>query len=258
MKINLIITLLVAFSATSCIKDLICIDGNGILETQPRETSDFTQLENSTIADVVYKKADSPGITITAESNLLGHFVTETVNGNLKIRTDPSNACFNYIERPLITVTSPVLNKVILSGSGEIITDVMSGNSVIIKLSGSGDFFTEVISCSDLSLILSGSGDININEAECLRTDFNLSGSGDINIKGSSDDATYRISGSGNINSGEFLVLTASETISGSGNIFTHVVTSLAATLSGSGNIYLKGDPMINQSISGSGKIIRY
>jgi hypothetical protein len=256
-RIAIIFTVLALFT-TSCIKDMICVNGNGIIETETRNTSSFNQIENSTVANVIYRQSDDVTITVVAESNLLGHIVTENINGNLKIRTDHWNTCLDYTERPVITVTSPELKNIELSGSGDIFADVMSGNSLIIKLSGSGKIVAESLSCNDLSVIISGSGDVEISEAISQDADFNLSGSGDLDISGTSDKGHYRISGSGDINSDEFQLNNATETISGSGDIFTFVTNSLTATISGSGNIYLKGDPTINQNISGSGRIIKY
>lgn len=258
MKKITVLTIILAVSTTSCIKDLICINGNGVIETESRNTSSFNQIENSTEADVIYRQSDNVSITVKAESNLLGHIVTETVNGNLKIKTDPWNACLDYHERPVITVTSPELKNIILSGSGTLFADIMSSNSIIIRLSGSGDIVTENISCDNLTVSLSGSGDIKITDASCKDADIFLSGSGNICISGDSNNGHLRISGSGNIDSDGLQLNTATETISGSGNIFTHVVSSLIAVISGSGNIYLKGNPSINQTVSGSGRIIKY
>jgi len=258
MKRILIIGFVLTISATSCIKDLICINGNGMIETQSREASSFNQIENSTGADVIYRQSDDVSITVVAESNLLGHIVTESVNGNLKIKMDPWNACLDYNERPVITVTSPELKNIVLSGSGTLFADIMSGSSVIIRLSGSGDIVAENLSCDDLSVILPGSGDVSVADASCQDADIVLSGSGNIGISGNGENGHLRISGSGNINADEFQLNSATETISGSGNIFTYVISSLTAVISGSGNIYLKGDPSINQTVSGSGRIIKY
>jgi hypothetical protein len=258
MKKILIICFVLSVTATSCLKDILCINGNGTLETQSRNTSAFNNIENSTVADVIYKKADSASISIVAESNLLGHIFTETVNGKLEIRTEPQNACLDYNIQPVITVTSTELKNIELSGSGALTADTMSGNPNVIKLSGSGDMFIGDISCNDLSVTLYGSGNIEITRGSLQDADILITGSGDINIKGHSSSGHLRVTGSGNINSGQFTLGTANVTISGSGNIFTWVENSLTAAISGSGNIYLKGSPTINQTITGSGKIIKY
>lgn len=255
-KIHIIIFVL-SVATTSCIKDFNCINGNGIVETQERNASAFNIIENSTAVDVIFKKDDSPGLTVVAESNLLEHIVTEIVNGRLEIRTDPRATCLDYTIQPVIMVTSPELKSIESSGSGAFIADTLSGNTNTIKLSGSGDIFVKSVSCNDLSLTLYGSGDMEIATGSCQEADILITGSGDIDIKGSSNTGHLRITGSGDIKSGQFTLVTANETISGSGNIHTWVENSLTASISGSGNIYLKGNPVINQTITGSGKIIK-
>jgi len=47
MKRIAIIFTVLALSSTSCIKDMICINGNGIIETESRNTSSFNQIENT-------------------------------------------------------------------------------------------------------------------------------------------------------------------------------------------------------------------
>jgi hypothetical protein len=258
MKNTLIIAGIVTFSLTSCIKSLVCIDGNGLVEVQLRETPLFHSVENSTMVDVVYKIADTAGISILAESNLLSHIVTETSNGRLEIKTDPRNACFDNNQTPVITITSPSLDNIVLTGSGDFTADLVTGNLVDFKITGSGDIDAGIISCNELSITITGSGDIDIDDGTCDEADFTLSGSGDLSIEGSSDEGIFRVTGSGDINSGDFLMMSATETISGSGNIYTWVENTLNATLSGSGNLYLRGDPVVTQSVTGSGKIIKY
>jgi Putative auto-transporter adhesin, head GIN domain len=258
MKNTLIIAGILTVSLTSCIKSLQCIDGNGSVDVQVRETQLFHSVENTTMVDVVYKKGDTAGISIRAETNLFSHIITETFNGKLEIKTDPRNSCFDYTQTPVVTITSPDLDNIVLTGSGDFTADIVAGNSVDIKLTGSGDILAGIISCNDLSIIITGSGNIDIDEAACQEADLTLTGSGDLTLNGSSDEGIFRITGSGDINSGDFVMMSATETISGSGDIYTNVENTLNATISGSGNIYLRGDPVVTQSISGSGRIIKY
>lgn len=227
------------------------------METESRNAAMFNEIVNTTAADVIYRKSDLITISVRAESNLLDNLVTEIVNGKLEIRTDPGNACLDYNQRPVITVTSPSVDQIILSGSGDLSADTISGNSISMKLTGSGDLFTEFISSDELSVFISGSGNAGIDKSLCKDSDLWISGSGDLAIKGNSNTGKLRISGSGNMNADEFKVVTADETISGSGNIYTYVENSLTAVISGSGNIYLEGNPSINQTITGSGRVIK-
>jgi hypothetical protein len=242
--------------ATACLKDLICIKGNSDLQTETRNADPFSKVINVTAIDVIYHKADSISISVHAESNLLSHIVTTTFDGRLDVRTSPSNACLNYNQKPVITVTAPELNNLELTGSGTFTADTMSGNTVTIQSTGSSDIHSGYISSNDISILVTGSGNSYLDKLLCQNADFSITGSGNLNVNGSCSNAIMKISGSGDIKAGEFQISTADETISGSGNIYTYVENILTAAISGSGNIHLSGNPQVNQSITGSGRII--
>jgi len=245
-------------SLSSCIDEFMPIKGNGIIITETRRSGLFNKLENSTSIDVVYIKADTTSITIQADENLLEYIVTVTYDNTLEIKIRDGNIQLDFRVRPLITITSPHLEKVVQTGSADFIGDHLSGDAVIIKMSGSGDIAVDQVSCPDLSVLLSGSGNINIKECQSNTSDIFLSGSGNIQFFGQCEDGNLSISGSGAIFAENFILDLASIQISGSGNVFTYVEDNLTALISGSGNIYLRGNPTISQTISGSGKIIKY
>lgn len=258
MKIFFTIVLIL-FLSSSCIKNMLCIDGNGSPATESREATLINHVVNTTAADVVYRKGDTTSITIFAESNLISHIVTDVNSmGKLEIRTDPRNACFDYRQKPRITITSPLLSGMEVTGSGNFEADSLSGQGVELKLTGSGNLYTRFISTEELIVIHTGSGNAEIGRSECDDTDFTITGSGDLSISGNATGGTTRVTGSGNVEAADLILTTANATITGSGNIYTHVVNSLNAVISGSGNIYLRGNPTVNQSISGSGRVISY
>ncbi len=127
---------------SSCLKDLFCVNGNGIIEVERRRLTAFDQIENSTSFEVVYKKADTLGTSITAEQNLMEYIETNVHDGTLEIRTKPGSICLDCTEQPIITVSSPNLKGAIISGSGELFADTMAGETVTLKVSGSGDLIS--------------------------------------------------------------------------------------------------------------------
>ncbi len=244
-------------TCTSCLKDLLCIEGDGIVELENRRVTSFDQLENSTSFDVIYKQADTFGITISAEQNIMNYIETNVYDDCLEIRTSPATICLDYNERPVVMVSSPLLKKAVNSGSGELIADRMTGETVSLKNSGSGNISAELIDCNDFEAKASGSGDIDVHNIVCLNMDIVISGSGNISIAGDCESSHLKISGSGDIYSGDLVTKTASVIISGSGSAYTNVENYLNGLISGSGNIYVKGDPEIEQTTSGSGRIIK-
>lgn len=258
MKKSALVFIIISFGASSCLENIICLDGNGNLTTESRQVNQITELVNTTSLDIIYRKADSVSVNITAESNLIGHIVTSSSGGRLEIRTDPRNTCFDYTLRPVITITAPSLSAVDLTGSGSFEADSLHASKVEVRSTGSGNLYAGGISSDYLQIAIGGSGDVAVTSATCLESDFTLSGSGNLEISGKAGKGTMRVSGSGDVKSAGYEISTATETTTGSGNIYTLVINTLNAVISGSGNIYVKGNPVINQTVSGSGRVIKY
>jgi len=256
-KFKLIIAVLVLLSLTSCIDNLICIDGDGIIKNERSRLTGFDAIVNTTEFDIIFKIADTTGLNIIADRNLIDKLVTDVSGQVLEIRTNPSNACFSYSQRPVIEVSSPDLNSVTLSGSGDFLADQLEGNLVTVKLSGSGKIKAEHVQCVELSAFLSGSGTISLWDTRSTNSDAFISGSGDILIEGECDKNTLKISGSGNIYDDKYIAKTGSVTSSGSGDSYVYLKEKLTGAISGSGNIYVKGNPLIDVRVSGSGRVIR-
>jgi hypothetical protein len=254
----LIIVFTTILTLTSCFQSFLCINGNGKIAKEYRTTRSFNKLTNSTSIDVIFKVADTTGISIEADENLLDYIETEVNDNTLEISTRRGVNCLDFTGKGEIIVTAPSLAEFQLSGSGNYIGDKLSGNSVLVKLSGSGNITIDAISGDELEIRSSGSGDIQAKEIGCSSLEGRISGSGDINLKGIATDASFYTSGSGNNYSQNLLLKTAEITISGSGNIYTSIEDKLNAKISGSGNIYLKGDPLVYENLTGSGRIIKF
>jgi hypothetical protein len=256
-RIIILIAGLLLIVLSSCVKDLFCVNGNGIIEVERRRLTSFDQIQNSTSFEVVYNKADTLGASIRAEQNIIEYIETNVQDGILEIRTKPGTICLDCTEQPKITISSPNLNGAVISGSGELFADTMAGETVTLKVSGSGDLSVQYAISDDSNLTLSGSGSISVTQLFCMNADMHISGSGNITVSGESENEHLRISGSGSIHAYDFPVQSATITISGSGDAQTSIEIYLKGIISGSGDIYVKGDPSIDQTITGSGRIIK-
>ncbi len=243
---------------SSCLQGLLCVKGEGNLTQEYRRTGNFTGIANSTSIDVIYRKADTTGLLLEAEENLMYYILTEVDGNTLSIRTREHTACINFTEKPLITVTSQSINNLLSTGSGNMFIQDITGEVIGIRSSGSGDVNCETVDGHDLLINLSGSGNINCDETSGLYTEINAAGSGDITVNGACNNADMTVSGSGSIYGISYKLSSAGITITGSGNVYTSISSQLTAILTGSGNIYLRGDPEIHKNVTGSGRIIYY
>ena len=267
-----VLTAFILATFTSCYEGVV-IEGNNEPAEEIRQLPDFNEVTSSGSFNIYYTQGDSTGVKIEAESNLIPYIETAVFDGRLDIRfASHVNVQINQVID--IYVTNPSVNKIQLSGSGKIVADSVSVNSLELDVSGSGNIqshfygknFQSSISgsglmniiadCDTVEANISGSGRINLEAYKCSLSEITISGSGKAELTGSSDKAIFSIIGSGKISAYDFPVKKADITISGSGDIYVKVSEILDAILSGSGDLHYMGTPLINFNTSGSGKLI--
>lgn len=125
-----------------------------------------------------------------------------------------------------------------------------------LVLSGSGDVWGSGIEANDMEVKLDGSGDIDLSFQNLDEIEVELEGSGDIRLDGSALIAEVELDGSGDIHMKPLTVQDAEVHLDGSGDIEVTVTENLNAVLDGSGDIRYWGNPaFVQTSINGSGNI---
>lgn len=223
------------FLFNGCIKDLICINGEGEKITEIRELSGFSKIDLQIAANVFISQDDEAIITIEAQENVLDEIETR-ISGDVLILD--YDHCVRRHDGVDIYITSPTIDGLKISGSGEIITETN-------------------IESDGMELIISGSGSINVDK---LTTDYAksvISGSGSIYISGTNTCNYHQvnISGSGDLHAYDFECNDTEIYIPGSGNCWVSVLNTLYVNISGSGDVMYKGNPVVNENITGSGNI---
>jgi hypothetical protein len=234
IKLNLLVaSLALLLGTTSCLDEMF-VEGNGILRTEDRAATGFSQVASSGDFKVTVMPGINYSVEVTAESNLQSYIETDVVGSTLKIRTRGLYSLREHRDIEIF-ITTPVLNGVSISGSGMIKT---------------GSFVSD-----DFRIAISGSGDIDTNvSADQIKA--NVSGSGTVFLTGDVFESEFVISGSGKIRAYDLIQDHCKGTISGSGDMYVNVSETLNASISGSGRIYYVNYPEVHTSISGSGKVI--
>jgi hypothetical protein len=237
MKRNyfLFISLFIMFlSAPACL-DEIRLDGNGILKTENRILSGFSEVICSSNFRVNITRGNEFNVSVEAESNLLPYIKTEVNRGKLDIGVRGIHILENTLPMD-VNIVMPALNAITVSGSGEVNTGMFIADHFDIVVSGSGNVNT---------LLEAGTIEVTV------------SGSGNVEMEGIADEAEMLVSGSGEIYAFEFPLLKCRATLSGSGRIYVDAHDFLDAIISGSGSVYYRGNPRIDSRISGTGRIIK-
>lgn len=222
--------------AVSCGMDGRHIKGNGNTVTESRNVQNATSINVLGSMNVVLAEG-ATDVKLKGDENLLKYVTIEERDGWLEIRTrdgynlDSQNDLVVY-------VTTPILKKLKLTGSG----DVTSGN----KFSS-----TEPITFS-----ITGSGDLSI-PIHAPKINVSIAGSGNFNALGETKEAKVSIAGSGNFNGLELKAENADINIAGSGDVYIFADVSIKANIMGSGGVHYKGNAAVNKSVMGSGEVVK-
>jgi len=209
-------------------------------EEQTREVDAFTEISLRVGAKLHLVQGPKRSLELVAKPSTMEELITEVKDGKLIIRFPNKNYLWSTFNPGDITiyVTTPEINGLGVSGSGDIIAE-------------------DEIKTKIMDLAVSGSGNIKLSELSAERVKTAISGSGDIVLTGKTvaQDLSVVISGSGNFKGMNYSVDDVTVKISGSGNVETEANKNLYVRLAGSGNVTYKGHPLIDQSIAGSGKV---
>ncbi len=187
--------------------------GSGVMKTVELNLPAFTEIRSSGSFDIHVKVGGEQKVMMTIDDNLVDNIETEVHGHVLNIDSKDS---YSSEKGCKFEITVPSLDR--------------------IKLSGSGDIEVE---------------DLDADEFE-----YSVSGSGSLRATGKVNDLEVHVAGSGDVDTQDLVAENASVRVSGSGNVKVRVTDSFDGSISGSGNIYYYGNPAhASTSISGSGNI---
>jgi hypothetical protein len=205
-----------------------------------RKVATFSEVILRIDAQVYIEQGDEQRVEIGAKRATLDELITD-VKGRALIIRFPNKTFFRNDFKPgpiEIHITIPDIDK--------------------LSVSGSGNIFAPDVKSRIIDLAVSGSGDIVIDDLTTKRVSATISGSGNIIIKHGgnvADELKAAISGSGNIKAKNFEATNIVVHTAGSGSCFITSNGSIKARIAGSGNVNYKGNPSIDSSVAGSGRV---
>jgi len=272
-----------------------CIDGSGPVISDIRDIENFTGVSNTGSFDVYVTHADTFGVEVVAQQNLIPVIETYVSGYTLIVKTQ-NGTCLRSSIPIRVNVSLPETETLRLSGSGRVFADVASGSEVEISNSGSGNMAIDSVMADTYLLSNSGSGHISItgsyiNELDAVQSgsgaimcgtlmgasevkmrhsssgdisaaiidgaviDVVLSGSGTLELTGDAQAAEYSLNSSGRIDAIDLEASDVHATNTGSGKILVWATDLLDATITGSGDIIYRGNPLITTRITGTGNV---
>ena len=249
ISISSFAAILLIWTITACSPSNRVTGSNNYI-TKQIKVEKFNGLQLTGSPDVIYKQAQGKP---SVEVELLDIYVQKN-SLTVKFKNNTSIQNRGKLE---IRVSGPALNRIALSGSGDIklVNGIQTDDNLSIKIQGSGDIAGNKISCNLLSLSINGSGDMTLNRIDALKAEVGINGSGDISLSGICKNAEYSINGSGDIQASELETENVTTSINGSGDISCYATESLKGRVSGSGEVAYRGEPQIDFSKKGLRKL---
>jgi len=216
MKNTLQIPLMVlsALILIACQSSIIQNLGNTVTET--RAVSGFDRVAVIGTGKLTLAQTGTESLSVEADEAIMQYITTEVKGNTLILEYDPPN------NNPTLFAQS--INYTLT-------VDEITG----LEISGSGKIVTEKITTESL--------------------DLEISGSGEIQVSGNADAQNIQIDGNGEVDAEDLSGDSGIVSITGSGNVTVWLTGSLSIEINGSGTVNYYGDPSTSLSISGSGKI---
>ena len=216
--------------------------GNGVSAETTLEVGEFDSISSCCSLDLIYTQKEGPqSVVLTCDENLVEYYEIRVEDGSLIIDTKRGTS-INTKAKSYLTVTSPTLTSLRLSGSGDcnITSPIATDGDFSFKVSGSGDIEADgAVICKNFYSSVSGSGDIDVAGVQAQAADFKDSGSGNIEVESiTAEDITIKMSGSGDI------------------ALICKEAGYINASLSGSGDLNLSGTARsVKSNSTGSGNV---
>lgn len=252
LLMTLIVTLLLL---SSCETFLFVIEGEGPVVSRKLNIESFKGIDLKGSFNVHIEYGTKQKVVAKGQQNIINRLNRDVEDNVWNISLKKGNYTNFNLD---IFITVPGIDKIILSGSGNIEAKKTAGKNLLLKILGSGNINILDAShvSSEIHLIINGSGNMQVNNIKAEKTSIEISGSGNIDTAGESNNLECIIRGSGNITAFNLKSNTGYISINGSGNSKVLVNNALDVNISGSGNVFYRGRPKITQTISGSGNLV--
>lgn len=213
------------------------IVGSGNVITEERSIDGFDEIEFNFVGTLMLAQGDETTLTIEGDDNIV-EMIRTTVRGD-RLVIDAQSSLWGLNLRSAIdltyTITTPTLEK--------------------LDLTGAGDVYADGFTAEDLALEISGAGSLDFSQLRADELKIELNGAGSVDLIGAVESLQADLSGMGSLEAGDLASTTAKVDINGAGSAELWVSELLEAEISGAGSIDYYGEPEVVQKISGLGSV---
>ncbi len=197
-----------SISLTAC--GLVGTRGEGAVASETRQIDDFSRIESGGGIHVSVGIGPALSLEVSAQSNILPLIVTEIVDGTLRIR---SSKGFTTTERVDVNLTTPQLERILLSGGsrgevgglaadafevqlsgGSVLTASGTVNAMVLGVSGGSVGQLEGLTATTIKVDLSGGSRVEVSATDVVSG--SASGGSRVSVAGGADASVNTTGGS--------------------------------------------------------------
>jgi hypothetical protein len=206
------------------------VRGTGAAETFTFDVGQITEIRARMHVNIQHYTSASDVVTLEIQPNLMEFITVEESDGVLTIESTRNiqvGGGAGFADTgPVLTVSSPNLNAVSLSGAGTFTAhDTITSDTFSLTLTGAGR----------------GVADLEVDSLS-----INMSGAGDMNLTGRADRAEISFSGAGTVSALHLQTREADITMAGAGTVRISASETLRVVAGGVGTIEYRGSPQID------------
>ncbi|WP_162054044.1 head GIN domain-containing protein [Pontibacter pamirensis] len=206
--------------------------GNGNIQTQDRNVSDFRGINVSGGFAVEITQGNQESLRLEADENLLSNIKSEVRNGVLHIYNEDGVTTKKGMKA---YITMRELSSVDISGG--------------VKVTGNSTFKTDA-----LELDMSGASKVNL-DINTDRLEADMSGASKIELTGRADEVDMDMSGASKVEAADLQAKRVKVEASGASKVRVYATETLDISASGATSISYKGSPSITAETSSAAKI---
>jgi uncharacterized Zn-binding protein involved in type VI secretion len=168
------------------------VKAKGPVVSQRRSLPAFSGIDMMLSADATYRFAPAPGITVSAQSDIMSKIKTTVEGGILVIASDGSFTSDKPIK---LLIEGPELSRAAVSG--KLVANGLHVNAVMLQVSGSGSIVADG-TANEVKTTVSGSGSVELASLRAKSVSADLSGAGLVSAY-ASESAQVELSGAGTV-----------------------------------------------------------
>lgn len=200
--------------------------GSKVMKTESREMGDFDRISVSSGISVRVQPAETGGVTVEAEDNVVPHVLTRVNDNVLEIGLPPGMAFFD-IKTIVVAVKCKSLRGIAATASSSVTVEgTLSGPDLTCNLL-SGSSLKAAVSLRDLLV--------------------DLEGGAFASLKGNAEKATIRVDGGSMLKAGGLSIQSCTVSATGSSRAALQVSKDLSVTASGVSTVRYSGNPEIRE-----------